>query len=132
MSLKVYLYKYEKLLPIVLLVSNTVDENQEKIYEKYYLNFYEILFTKDIIDENSILIFCNFKNDNMKKQLQIQGSINSDKDIMKDLESNIKNIDYLTTTIIKENSANYLIELSDSLKIKSTNTRLNLLLKLSS
>jgi hypothetical protein len=67
----------------------------------------------------------------MKKQLQIQGSINSDKDIIKDLESNIKNIDYLATTIIKENSANYLIELSDSLKIKSTNTRLNLLSKLS-
>ena len=32
MSLKVYLYKYEQLLPIVLLVSNTSNENEENIY----------------------------------------------------------------------------------------------------
>tara|TARA_B100000927_G_C16172547_1_gene352025 strand:+ start:133 stop:534 length:402 start_codon:yes stop_codon:yes gene_type:complete len=130
MSLKVYLYKYDQLLPIVLLVSNTSNENEEKIYEKYYLNFYEILFSKDIIDEKSILIFCNFKNGAMKKQLQIQGSINSDKDIMKDLNGNIKNIDFVVNQIIRDYSANFLLELSDSLKIKSTNTRLNLLLKL--
>ncbi len=131
MTLKVYLYKYEKLLPIILLVSNTTNEEQEKIYEKYYLNFYEILFSKDIIDEKSILIFCNYKNGNMKKQLQLQGSVNSDKDIIKDLESNIKNIDFVATTIIRDYSANYLIELNETLKIKSTNTKLNLLLKLS-
>ncbi len=131
MTLKVYLYKYEKLLPIILLVSNTTNEEQEKIYEKYYLNFYEILFSKDIIDENSILIFCNYKNGNMKKQLQLQGSVKSDKDIIKDLESNIKNIDFVATTIIRDYSANYLIELNETLKIKSTNTKLNLLLKLS-
>ena len=130
MTLKVYLYKYEKLLPIILLVSNTTNEEQEKIYEKYYLNFYEILFSKDIIDENSILIFCNYKNGNMKKQLQLQGSVKSDKDIIKDLESNIKNIDFVATTIIRDYSANYLIELNETLKIKSTNTKLNLLLKL--
>lgn len=132
MSLKVYLYKYEKLLPIVLLVSNTTNENEEKLYEKYYLNFYEILFSKDIIDEKSILVFCNFKNDSMKKQLQLQGSTNSDKDIMKELESNIKNVDFVVNKIIEENSANYLLELNDTLKIKSTNTKLNLLLKLCS
>lgn len=132
MSLKVYLYKYEKLLPIVLLVSNTTNENEEKLYEKYYLNFYEILFSKDIIDEKSILVFCNFKNDSMKKQLQLQGSTNSDKDIMKELDSNIKNVDFVVNKIIEENSANYLLELNDTLKIKSTNTKLNLLLKLCS
>ena len=71
MSLKVYLYKYEQLLPIVLLVSNTSNESDEKIYEKYYLSFYEILFSKEIIDDKSILIFCNFKNGAMKKQLQV-------------------------------------------------------------
>ena len=131
MSLKVYLYKYEQLLPIVLLVSNTTNEMEENIYEKYYLNFYEILFSKDIIDDKSILIFCNFKNGAMKKQLQLQGSINSDKDIIKDLESNIKNIDFVVNTIIKENSANYLLELGETFKIKTTNTKLNLLLKLS-
>ena len=130
MSLKVYLYKHERLLPIVLLVSNTTNENEEKLYEKYYLNFYEILLSKDIIDEKSILIFCNFKNNAMKKQLQVQGSVDSDKDIMKELNSNIKNVDFVVNQIIKEYSANYLLELSDTIKIKSTNTRLNLLLKL--
>jgi len=129
MSLKVYLYKYEELLPIVLLVSNTTSENEEKLYEKYYLNFYEILFSKDMIDEKAIIIFCNFKNNSMKKQLQLQGSTSSDKDIMKDLESNIKNVDNTVDLIINENSANYLLELSDTLKIKTTNTNLESLLK---
>ena len=67
----------------------------------------------------------------MKKQLQLQGSIKSDKDIMKDLESNINNVDFVVNTIIKDYSANYLLELGESFKIKSTNTKLNLLLKLS-
>ena len=129
MSLKVYLYKYEELLPIVLLVSNTTSENEEKLYEKYYLSFYEILFSKEMIDEKAIIIFCNFKNDSMKKQLQLQGSITSDKDIMKDLESNIKNVDTTVDLIINEKSANYLLELSDTLKIKTTDTNLELLLK---
>jgi len=129
MSLKVYLYKYEELLPIVLLVSNTTSENEEKLYEKYYLNFYEILFSKDMIDEKAIIIFCNFKNNSMKKQLQLQGSTSSDKDIMKDLESNIKNVDNTVDLIINENSANYLLELSDTLKIKTTKTNLESLLK---
>jgi hypothetical protein len=129
MSLKVYLYKYEELLPIVLLVSNTTSENEEKLYEKYYLNFYEILFSKDMIDEKAIIIFCNFKNNSMKKQLQLQGSTSSDKDIMKDLESNIENVDSTVDLIINENSANYLLELSDTLKIKTTKTNLESLLK---
>jgi hypothetical protein len=131
MSLKVYLYKHDQLLPIILLVSNTSNQTEENIYEKYYLKFYEILFLKDIIDEKSILIFCNFKNGAMKKQLQLQGSIKSDKDILKDLESNINNIDFVVNTIIKDYSANYLLELGESFKVKSTNTKLNLLLKLS-
>ena len=131
MSLKVYLYKYQQLLPIVLLVSNTSNETDENIYEKYYLNFYEILYSKDIIDDKSILIFCNFKNGAMKKQLQLQSSVKSDKDIVKDLESNIKNIDFVANSIIKDYSANYLLELGESFKIKTTNTKLNLLLKLS-
>ena len=130
MSLKVYLYKYEQLLPIILLVSTTSNETEENIYEKYYLKFYEILFSKDIIDEKSILIFCNFKNGVMKKQLQLQGSVKSDKDIMKDLESDINNVDFVVNSMIKEYSANYLLELGDSLKIKTTNTKLTFLLKL--
>ena len=92
MVLKVYLFKDEKLMPIVLLASNTNSNEERKIYEKYYLNFYEILFSKDIIDDKTILVFCNFNKDNLKKQLQVQGSTNCDKDILKDLESNIKNI----------------------------------------
>jgi len=131
MSLKVYLFKYQKLLPIVLLVSNTTSENEESIYEKYYLKFYEILFSKDMIDDKSILIFCNYKNGTMKKQLQIQGSVNSDQDIMKDLNKSIKNIDFVANQIINDYSANFVLELGESIKIKSTNTKLNLLLKLS-
>ena len=131
MSLKVYLYKYDNLLPINLLVSNTTNNEEEDIYEKYYLNFYEILFSKDIIDDKSILIFCNFKNGTMKKQLQLQGSTNSDEDIMKDLNKSIKNVDFVVNQIIEDHSANFLLELGESIKIKSTNTRLNLLLKLS-
>jgi len=130
MSLKVYLYKYEQLLPIILLVSTTSNETEENIYEKYYLKFYEILFSKDIIDEKSILIFCNFKNGVMKKQLQLQGSVKSDKDIMKDLESDINNVDFVVNSMIKGYSANYLLELGDSFKIKTTNTKLTFLLKL--
>jgi len=130
MSLKVYLYKYEQLLPIILLVSTTSTETEENIYEKYYLKFYEILFSKDIIDEKSILIFCNFKNGVMKKQLQLQGSVKSDKDIMKDLESDINNVDFVVNSMIKGYSANYLLELGDSFKIKTTNTKLTFLLKL--
>lgn len=131
MVLKVYLFKYEKLLPIVLLVSNTNNNEDKKIYEKYYLNFYEILFSKNIIDDKTILVFCNFNKDNLKKQLQVQGSINCDKDILKDLESNIKNTEFVVTTILNDYSANFLLELDETVKIKSTNTKLNLILKLS-
>ena len=130
MTLKVYLYKYDEISPIVLLVSNTQNKEDEDLYEKYYQSFYEILFTKDQIDENSILLFCNFKNDNMKRQLQVQGSLKSDKDILNDLNNSIKNTEQTVNLIINEYSANFLIELGDTVKIKSTNTKLNLLLKM--
>ena len=67
----------------------------------------------------------------MKKQLQIQGSLNSDKDIMNDLNKDIKNIDFTANQIINDYAANYLLEIGENLKIKTTNTKLNLLLKLS-
>ena len=130
MTLKVYLYKYEEISPIVLLVSNTQNKEDEDLYEKYYQSFYEILFTKDQIDENSILLFCNFKSDSMKRQLQVQGSLKSDKDILNDLNNSIKNTEKTVNLIINEYSANFLIELGDTVKIKSTNTKLNLLLKM--
>lgn len=130
MTLKVYLYKYDEISPIVLLVSNTQNKEDEDLYEKYYQSFYEILFTKDQIDENSILLFCNFKNDSMKRQLQVQGSLKSDKDILNDLNNSIKNTEQTVNLIINEYSANFLIELGDTVKIKSTNTKLNLLLKM--
>ncbi len=130
MVLKVYLFKDEKIMPIVLLASNTNSNEEMKIYEKYYLNFYEILFSKDIIDEKTILVFCNFNKDNLKKQLQVQGSINCDKDILKDLESNIKNIEYVASKVLNDYSANILLELDETVKIKSTNTKLDLMLKL--
>jgi hypothetical protein len=130
MVLKVYLFKDEKIMPIVLLASNTNSNEEMKIYEKYYLNFYEILFSKDIIDDKTILVFCNFNKDNLKKQLQVQGSINCDKDILKDLESNIKNIEYVASKVLNDYSANILLELDETVKIKSTNTKLDLMLKL--
>lgn len=130
MVLKVYLFKDEKIIPIVLLASNTNSNEEMKIYEKYYLNFYEILFSKDIIDDKTILVFCNFNKDNLKKQLQVQGSINCDKDILKDLESNIKNIEYVASKVLNDYSANILLELDETVKIKSTNTKLDLMLKL--
>ena len=130
MVLKVYLFKDEKIMPIVLLASNTNSNEEMKIYEKYYLNFYEILFSKDIIDEKTILVFCNFNKDNLKKQLQVQGSTNCDKDILKDLESNIKNIEYVASKVLNDYSANILLELDETVKIKSTNTKLDLMLKL--
>jgi len=129
MTIKVYIYKCKEIYPLTLLVSTTSSDDEQSIYEQYYESFYEILLTKDIIDSKSILVFCNFRNGPMKKQLQIQGSINSDKDILNHLESNIKNIEFVINEIIKNYSANYCIELSDTIKIKSTNTRLNLFLK---
>ena len=66
----------------------------------------------------------------MKKQLQVQGSTNCDKDILKDLESNIKNIEYVASKVLNDYSANILLELDETVKIKSTNTKLDLMLKL--
>ena len=61
---------------------------------------------------------------------QDQGSTNSDKDILKDLESNIKNIEYVASKVLNDYSANILLELDETVKIKSTNTKLDLMLKL--
>ena len=130
MTIKVYIYKCKEIYPLTVLVSTTSSDDEQSIYEKYYESFYEILLTKDIIDGKSILVFCNFKNGDMKKQLQIQGSVDSDKDIIKDLESNIKNVDFVVTKIIGEYKANFLLELSDTLKIKSTNKKLNIVSKI--
>jgi hypothetical protein len=130
MTIKVYIYKCKEIYPLTLLVSTTSSDDEQSIYEQYYESFYEILLTKDIIDSKSILVFCNFRNGPMKKQLQIQGSIDSDKDIIKNLESNIKNVDFVVTKIIGEYKANYLLELGETLKIKSTNTKLNITSKI--
>ena len=126
MTIKVYIYKCKEIYPLTLLVSTTSSDEEQDIYNKYYSSFYEILLTKDIINDKSILIFCNFKNGPMKKQLQIQGSVKSDKDIIKSLESNIKNVDFVVTKIIGEYKANYVLELNDTIKIKTTNTKLNI------
>ncbi len=130
MSLKVYLYKYDNISPIILLVSKTSSEKEEEIYQNYYLNFYEILFSKEYIKEDSILVFCNFKAETMKKQLQVQGSVNSDKEILNDLNKSISNTDEVVNQIILNYNSNYLIEINDTIKIKSTNVKLNYLDKL--
>ena len=127
--LKVYLVKYDNLLPIILLASKTNNDDEQNLYEKYYLNFYEILLTKELIEPDSILLFCNFRDNIKKKQLQVQGSIKSDKDILEELNKRIKNIEDTVNIIISEYSANYLIELGGSIKIKSTNTNLNYLIE---
>lgn len=122
---KVYIYKYEKIYPITLLVSTTSSDIEQEIYDKYYSSFYEILLIKNIIDVKSILVFCNFKNNLMKKQLQIQGSVESDKDILNTLESNIKNVEFVTNKIINEYKTNFILEIVESIlqtenpKIKS-------------
>lgn len=126
---KVYIYKYEKIYPITLLVSTTSSDIEQEIYDKYYSSFYEILLIKNIIDVKSILVFCNFKNNLMKKQLQIQGSIESDKDILNTLESNIKNVEFVTNKIINEYKTNFILEIGDKIKLKSSNTKLNILTK---
>mgnify|MGYP006433639003 FL=1 len=126
MTIKVYIYKCKEIYPLTLLVSTTSSDEEQDIYDKYYSSFYEILLTKDIINDKSILVFCNFKNGPMKKQLQIQGSIKCDQDIIKNLESNIKNVDFVVTKIIGEYKANYVLELNDTIKIKTTNTKLNI------
>lgn len=126
---KVYIYKYEKIYPITLLVSTTSSDIEQEIYDKYYSSFYEILLIKNIIDVKSILVFCNFKNNLMKKQLQIQGSVESDKDILNTLESNIKNVEFITNKIINEYKTNFILEIGDKIKLKSSNTKLNILTK---
>lgn len=123
---KVYIYKYKKIYPITLLVSTTSSDIEQEIYDKYYSSFYEILLIKNIIDEKSILVFCNFKNNLMKKQLQIQGSIESDKDILNTLESNIKNVEFVTSKIINEYKSNLILEIGDKVKLKSTKTKLKI------
>jgi hypothetical protein len=123
---KVYIYKYEKIYPITLLVSTTSSDIEQETYDKYYSSFYEILLIKNIIDEKSILVFCNFKNNSMKKQLQIQGSIESDKDILNTLESNIKNVEFVTSKIINEYKSNLILEIGDKVKLKSTKTKLKI------
>ncbi len=130
MSLKVYMYKYDNILPIILLASKTNSDIEEELYNNYYLNFYEILYSKELINDDSILIFCNFKSDTMKKQLQVQGSVKSDKDILNDLNNSINNTDFVVDKIITQNNANYLLEINDKIKIKTTNVKLNFLDKL--
>ena len=66
----------------------------------------------------------------MKKQLQVQGSVNSDKEILNDLNKSISNTDEVVNQIILNYNSNYLIEINDTIKIKSTNVKLNYLDKL--
>tara|TARA_B100001093_G_C26450140_1_gene851937 strand:- start:252 stop:629 length:378 start_codon:yes stop_codon:yes gene_type:complete len=124
------MYKYDNILPIILLASKTNSDIEEELYNNYYLNFYEILYSKELINDDSILIFCNFKSDTMKKQLQVQGSVKSDKDILNDLNNSINNTDFVVDKIITQNNANYLLEINDKIKIKTTNVKLNFLDKL--
>ena len=101
MSLNIYLFKNDSLLPLVFLISQTSNESDDKIYEKYYKHFYEILLDNQIINEDSILVFCNFKSIDRKRQVQIQGSTKSDNHILKKLD-NIKYIESLVDKTIED------------------------------
>ena len=118
MSLNIYLFKNDSLLPLVFLISQTSNESDDKIYEKYYKHFYEILLDNQIINEDSILVFCNFKSIDRKRQVQIQGSTKSDNHILKKLD-NIKYIESLVDKTIEDYDTDYLIEISDSIEIKN-------------
>ena len=118
MSLNIYLFKNDSLLPLVFFISQTSNESDDKIYEKYYKHFYEILLDNQIINEDSILVFCNFKSIDRKRQVQIQGSTKSDNHILKKLD-NIKYIESLVDKTIEDYDTDYLIEISDSIEIKN-------------
>lgn len=115
--MKVNFYNYKIMKPLVLLESSTNTTHEEFLYEKYYNKFYEVLLLKDLIFPDSILIFCNIK-DKVKKQIQHQGSINSDKELLKTLD-NIDNMNNFINYSLKEFSPNYILELTnDKIKIK--------------
>lgn len=118
MSLNIYLFKNDSLLPLVFLISQTSNESDDKIYEKYYKHFYEILLDNEIMNGDSILVFCNFKSIDRKRQVQIQGSTKSDNHILKKLD-NIKYIESLIDKTIEDYDTDYLIEISDSIEIKN-------------
>ena len=124
MSLNIYLFKNDSLLPLVFLISQTSNESDDKIYEKYYKHFYEILLDNQIINEDSILVFCNFKSIDRKRQVQIQGSTKSDNHILKKLD-NIKYIESLVDKTIEDYDTDYLIEISDSIEIKNLKKKIN-------
>lgn len=118
MSLNIYLFKNNSTSPLVFLISQTSDESDDKVYDKYYKYFYEILLDNEIINGDSILVFCNFKSKEKKRQVQIQGSTKSDNDILKKLD-NIKYIESLVDKTIEDYDTDYLIEISDSIEIKN-------------
>ena len=50
----------------------------------------------------------------MKKFVQVQGSIKSNKNILNELNKNIKNIDSILNMVFSKYSLNYLIEVSSN------------------
>jgi hypothetical protein len=124
------LYLINKKYNISILISVTQSEDDKKFYEKYYKNFYAILFDKKLINKKTILIFCNYNKLNEKKELSIQPSTESNQDILNKLSKDINTLNLFIINVLKQDFTNYMIVVDDTIKFYKNKIKLNCLIEM--
>lgn len=124
------LYLINKKYNISVLISVTQSKDDKIFYDKYYKNFYAILFDKKLINKKTILIFCNYNKLNEKKELSIQPSTESDKDILNKLSKDINTLNLFIINVLKQDFTSYMIIADSTIKFYKNRIKLNGLIEM--
>ncbi len=114
--------------PFILILNkcDSFDLNEE--IKKKCDSLYQILFDNNIINIDTIIVFCIIKEYNNKKTFFYQAGKDSNKDILEKL--NLKLLELLTFNFIKNFSTKYTLEFNNKIIIKEKQENLSFLCNL--
>lgn len=124
------LFLINKKYNISVLISVTQSKDDKIFYDKYYKNFYAILFDKKLINKKTILIFCNYNKLNEKKELSIQPSTESNQNILNKLSKDINTLNLFIIDVLKQNFTSYMIIADSTIKFYKNRIKLNGLIEM--
>lgn len=99
--------------PFIFLITKIQNSYEEKLLEEYNQNIFKILIDNKLSEDSDILVFNIIKEHESKIINWIVPSINSNKDVVKEIENNTQLLNYIITSVLNNINCNTIINLNE-------------------
>ena len=115
MTTNIDLFYFNKIntKPFVFLITKVQNSYEEKLLEEYNQDIFKILIDNKLSDDSDILVFNIIKEHESKIINWIVPSINSNKDVVKEIENNTQLLNYIITSVLNNTNCETIINFNE-------------------